>query len=114
MTEEKNKAKKNEADEIWDEIKNKSIDVYAMVQPLDQHVEKMTIPGNVLYLRPKSPAIISSLGTVLGEDYVVETSSNGYILVSRATKLPSPEEEFVTFQRNGKVEKLAKKKYLGK
>jgi hypothetical protein len=108
------KTKNTKADEIWEEIKGKNIDVYAMVQPLEQHVEKLSVPGDVLYLRPKSPAVISSLGTVLGEEYEVGTASNGYILVSRAPKLPKTEEEFVTFQRGGKVEKLPKKKYLGK
>jgi hypothetical protein len=107
-------AKKTEADVIWDEISKLSISMFALpAQKVEQHLEKLPVPGKSLYVRPRSTAVITSLEEAIGENYEINTTENGYLIISRLEKLPDLEEDYVVFQRNGKVEKIPRKKYYG-
>lgn len=104
--------KKTEADVIWDEIKELPIAMYALPkQTVQDHVIRRVLPGKAVYLRPKSPAVVASLGEALGEDFTVDVVDGGFIVVARREKLPGEEEEeFIYFPRpNGKVDKIPKK-----
>lgn len=110
------KEKKTIADEIWEEIKDKAIQMYALPnQTVADHVTRKVVPGELVFLKPKSPAVIASLQEAIGNDYICNTLESGTITVERAKKDPvSDDEEYVLFPRpNGKVEKILRKKLLG-
>ena len=110
-----NKPKITEADLIWDEIKDKEVQIYALPnQLLSNHVTKLPIPGACLYLRTNSPAIQSMLETVIGDKYEVHVTEKGYLQISRKPPILDLGDETVSFQRNGKIETIDKAKYLGK
>jgi hypothetical protein len=118
MTEEKETQikthKVTEADKIWDEISKLPISIFALPnQRVEDHLEKLPVPGNVLYVRPRSPAVIQALEVAIGANYVVQTTEKGYFQVTRTEKLPEIQDDYVVFQRGSKVEKIPKKKLYG-
>jgi hypothetical protein len=114
MTDKKEKAvekweNETKAGTIWKEIKDLAIDIYALAnQTVKDHVEAKLVPGDVLFVRAKSPAVITSLETVLGKKFAVGTTDGGFITVERIEAIPV-DEEYVYFQRRGKVDKIRKK-----
>lgn len=116
MTEVKAKeTKRSEADEIWEEIKDKSVEMFSLPnKKIEDFVERLKIPGAVLYLRPTAPAIIAAIGPAIGDKYEVNTTEKNYLQIVRKPPELDVEEETVTFQRGNKVETLNKAKYLGK
>lgn len=110
-----NEMRKTEADLIWNEIKGIKINIYALDnQTVEDHVVRKNIPGSVVFLRPKSPAVISVLQDTIGDNFVVNIASGGFITIERNMPLPiDQEEEYIYFPRpNGKVDKILKKNLL--
>jgi hypothetical protein len=101
------------AGEIWEEIKDLPIDMYALAdQTVKNHVEMKKVPGEVLFLKPKSQAVIASLGTAIGAKYAVNTTDGGFLTVERIEAIPVVDDDYVYYQRRGKVEKILRKKLL--
>ncbi len=73
------------AGEIWNEIKDKSIEMFALPdQKVHMHVHPVNIEPTKLYLTLQSSATLPSLETALGKKYNVELMDK-YAVVSRAT-----------------------------
>lgn len=112
----KKETKKTVADEIWAEIKDKTIEMYALPgQTVADHVTRKVVPGELVFLKPKSPAVIASLQEAIGKDYICNVLDGGTITVERTKKNDVPDDdEYVLFPRpNGKVEKILRKKIIG-
>lgn len=87
-----NSKKVPESDQIWEEIKDLPISIYALPnQKVSDHIEKLPVPGNTLYVRLLSSAAISALEPALGNKYEIEQADQ-YTLIKRATA-PVIEEE---------------------
>lgn len=105
---------KTEADKIWEEISNVTLDLFALPnQKVSDHVEFLPVPGTTLYLKPKSSAVLPALETALVNKFVVSTNDgNKYITVKRVEPKVDIDEDFVIFQRpNGKIEKIPRNKF---
>jgi hypothetical protein len=101
------------AGKIWKEIKDLPIDMYALAdQTVRNHVEMKPVPGDVLFLKPKSQAVIASLGSAIGSKYTVNATDGGFITVERVETIPVADDDYVYYQRRGKVEKILRKKLL--
>jgi len=76
-------ASMEEADKIWDEIKDKNIDMFALPnQTVKDHVQKLKVPGaSGLYVKLVSSAVLASLETAL-KGFVVE-SAKKYVIIKR-------------------------------
>jgi len=75
------------AGEIWDEIKEKPIEMFALPdQQVFMHVHPVTVEPSKLYLRLNSSAVLPSLEAALGKKYVVELVDR-WVTVSRT---PTP------------------------
>jgi hypothetical protein len=73
-----------ESGKIWDEIKNKNIEMFALPdQRVWQHCEPILIEPTKLYLRTRSSSVLPSLETACGKGYVVELLDK-YVTVTRA------------------------------
>ena len=106
--------KRTVANEIWDEISELPIAMFALPnQKVKDHLEMIPIPGKVLFAKPKSPAVTPSLEEAIGSGFAIEVTGKGYLQISRVQQMPEIDEEYVTFQRGDKVEKIKKSKYLG-
>jgi hypothetical protein len=82
------KSTETEADKIWDEIKCKQIAMFALPgQVVEQHVEKLPVPGNQLLIKMKSSAVLPALEQALADKFEI-TLNNEYITISR--KVVSP------------------------
>ena len=73
-----------EAGKIWNEIKNKKIEMFALP---DQIVEKychlISIEPSKLYVIPSAPSVLPALETALGSKYTVSLAEK-YLIVARA------------------------------
>ncbi len=88
-----------ESDKIWNEIKDVPIQMFGLPnQIVKNHVERVKISPNELYLRLKSTSVISGLEMILtqnsqGQIYTNPkyefTSENGYTIIKRSTIIPS-------------------------
>jgi hypothetical protein len=106
--------KKTVVNEIWEEIKNLHIDLYALPnKTVEDCVSMKPIPGDVLFLKPKVPAALTALESALGKKYVVGTTEVGLITVEKVAEVPTDDDEYVYYQRRGKVEKIRRKDLLG-
>jgi hypothetical protein len=73
-----------EAGKIWDEIKNRPIDMFAIPgQVVSQHAFPSNIDHTKLYLTAKATSVLPALETALGSNYVVELAGR-FVTVSRA------------------------------
>ncbi len=82
MSEEK-KITKTAADKIWEEIKDKRLDIFALPgQVVSMHCQPVNIEPTKLYLSYRAPSLIVSLEDCLGTGYKVSTSDK-YITVSK-------------------------------
>lgn len=76
-------AKKTEADRIWDEIKDVSINVFgADGQAVNQYVKKLDLPGTSLYVKLTAGAVLPALETAIGRLFTV-VLHDGYVMVTR-------------------------------
>lgn len=76
-----NKTAKSDA--IWDEIKDKTLSLYALPgQKVSTHVEKLPVPGDKLLVKLKSPAVLPALEEVLGDGFIL-TPNEKFIVVEK-------------------------------
>jgi len=85
-----------EADKIWDEIKDLPISMFTLPgQKVSDHLEKLEVPGNELYVRLVSSAVMGSLEEAIGDKYAVEQAEK-YTIIKRANKVvidePGPQQ----------------------
>jgi len=78
------KIQSTEAGDIWNEIKDKGIEMFALPdQKVHMHVHPVNIEPSKLYLLLNSSSVLPSLETAIGKNYVVELV-NKYVSVARA------------------------------
>ena len=105
--------KRTVVDEIWNEIKDLPIAIYSLKgQTVKDHVAPKPIPGDVLFLKPRSPAVVAILQETVGDKYVVNSTDMGFITVEKVEPLPV-DDEYIYFQRRGKTDKIRKKDLIG-
>jgi hypothetical protein len=86
-TGESKRTKRSGADEIWEEISNLSISIFALPgQKVMNHFNKIDIPSEALYLTPKSAAAIPALEEAIGNGFTFETTDKGHLIVKRVPK----------------------------
>ncbi len=74
----------SEADKIWEEIKGKTLNLYALSnQTVSDHVKKLAVPGQQLLVKLNASAVLPALETALGDKFEVEASDD-YTIVRRA------------------------------
>jgi hypothetical protein len=75
--------KMEESDKIWNEIKDKSINMFALPgQTVKNHVQKLNVPGaNGLYVKLSSSAVLASLEETLN-GFTVEAAEK-YVIIKR-------------------------------
>jgi hypothetical protein len=72
-----------EAGRIWDEIKNREIEMFALPdQRVWQHCDPILIEPTKLYLRTRSTSVLPSLETACGKKFEVELVDK-YVTVAR-------------------------------
>lgn len=82
----KPEAVKTEAEKIWHEIKEKSIDMFALPnQTVQKYCKAVPIEPTKLYVIPSAASVLPALETALGNKYVVEVVDK-YFVVSRNKK----------------------------
>jgi hypothetical protein len=75
----------SEAGKIWSEIKEKSIEMFALPdQKVADHCFPVNIEPSKLYLRTKSSAVLPSLEVSCGKNFLVELVDK-YVTVTRVT-----------------------------
>lgn len=79
-TENKTKAE-TVSQKIWEEIKDKSINVFSMDQRVNQYFEFLDIDPIKCYLRCKASAALPALETTLGKKFACTLTDKQYILV---------------------------------
>lgn len=81
-----------EAQKMWEEIKNLRINMYAIPnQTIEGHVTRFEGDPRVLYLRPKTSAVIVALEEVLAGHFDIEQTEANFICVTRTKKItPAP------------------------
>lgn len=73
-----------EAEKIWNEIKDKKIEMFALPdQKVHQYCDTQTIEPTKLYLVPKATSVLPALETALAPKYNVDRMDR-FIVVSRA------------------------------
>lgn len=73
----------SEAGKIWDEIKEKNIEMFALPdQKVSDHCTPVNIEPSKLYLRTKSSAVLPSLEASCGKKFTVELVDK-YVTVTR-------------------------------
>jgi hypothetical protein len=73
----------SEAGKIWDEIKEKTIEMFALPdQKVLDHCTPVNIEPSKLYLRTKSSAVLPSLEVSCGKNFTVELVDK-YVTVAR-------------------------------
>jgi hypothetical protein len=72
-----------EASNIWNEIKDKNIDMFALPnQKVCQYCEPIMIDPDKLYLRTTSSSVLPALESACGKNFLVELTDR-YVRVSR-------------------------------
>lgn len=72
--------------QIWNEIKDKDIDLFAMVTKVKQYCNFIDIDADKCYLMCKTGAALPALETALGDAYIC-TRVEKYVLVEKVQKL---------------------------
>lgn len=73
-----------EAEKIWNEIKDKEIEMFALPnQTVSQHCTPFPVEPSKLYLTIRSSAVLPSLEAACGSGYVVEMADR-FVIVKRA------------------------------
>lgn len=74
------------AGDIWNEIKNLNIDMFALPnQKVYMHCHPITIEPTKLYLVTNSSAVLPSLETALGKNFNIKLTMK-FLIVSKSTK----------------------------
>ncbi len=82
MSEEK-KVNKTISDKIWEEIKDKKIDLFALPnQTVSMYCQPVNVNPSKLYLTYKASSVIAAMEETLGSSYKLEHAGN-YITVSK-------------------------------
>jgi hypothetical protein len=77
---------KTEAEKIWDEIKNRPIQMFGLPeQVVFQHCTFVKVEPSSLYVVVRSTATLPSLEAAIGPNYVVELADK-FVIVKRAPK----------------------------
>ena len=63
---------KSNAEKIWNEIKNKKINVFGTVEKITKFLSKIDLPGDELYVKLTASAALPALEATLGKKYVIE------------------------------------------
>lgn len=72
-----------EAGAIWNEIKDKPIEMFALPgQIVCMHCHPLSVEPNRLYLTTNSTAVLPSLENALGRNFIVERADR-FVIVSR-------------------------------
>lgn len=83
---EKNKehnAEETVAEKLWNEIKNKNIDMFALPnQVVEQYCKPVNIEPSKLYLLTSASSVLPSLEVALGPKFTVERLDK-YLVVSK-------------------------------
>lgn len=78
-------SKETTADKIWSEIKNLTLELFALPnQTVAMHVKRVPITDDTLHLTLSSQAVLAALDARLGGKYVVE-SAEKYVTVKYAS-----------------------------
>jgi len=78
------KLNKNAAEKIWEEIKDKNIEMFSLPpQKINAQCSPVNIEPNKLYLKYKASSTIAALETALGEKYKVELAGQ-FITVAKS------------------------------
>lgn len=80
-------SKTTEPNKIWDEIKDKELEIFALPnQKVKDHAEPLNIPGvEHLYVKLASSAVLASLETCL-KDFEFEQTEK-YVIIKRKSTL---------------------------
>lgn len=77
----KKEENKDLATVIWNEIKDKKIDVFALPnQSVEKYCTPVTIEPSKLYLTVKASAVLPALESALGPTYHIEQASKYFII----------------------------------
>lgn len=77
-----------EAENIWNEIRFKEIQMFALPgQTVSHYCKPAPVEPSKLYLLTTATSVLPSLEEAVGKNYVVETVDK-YIVVSRAVRFP--------------------------
>lgn len=80
-----NKKTQSSSDKIWSEIKDMTLDLFALPnQKVSMHTKRIEISPDVVHLTLSSQAVLASLETALGKKYVVEAGEK-YVSVKYAS-----------------------------
>lgn len=78
--------KNSVAGDIWNEIKDLNIDMFALPsQSVQMHCHPVNIEPSKLYLVMNSSSVVAALESAIGEKYQVDLNDK-FVVVSRATK----------------------------
>lgn len=73
-----------EAGSIWNEIKNKTIDMFALPdQKISDHAAPTPVEPSKLYLITRSTSALPAIETAVGKSYTVELADR-FVVVARA------------------------------
>ena len=79
--------KETEADKIWEEIKDRPIDIFGLTnKKVSDYIVKIGIPDESLHVKLLVGAAIVGLEQSLGSDYDIELAEQQYLIISRASK----------------------------
>jgi len=77
-----------QAEEIWNEIKDKSIDMFSLPnQKVSQYCQPKNIDPTKCFLVASSSSVLPSLEVAIGNKYSVEVMDK-YLVVSHSVKFP--------------------------
>ena len=78
----------SEAGKIWEEIKEKEIQMFALPgQKVKDYCKPSIVEPSKLYLLTTATSVLPSLEAAIGTNYVVEVADK-YVVVSRAAVFP--------------------------
>jgi hypothetical protein len=81
------KSELTSAQQIWEEIKNKKLDLFALPNQLvSQYCETVEVEPSKLYLKLKMQSVLPALEKALGENFTVEQVTK-YTTVERKTNV---------------------------
>jgi hypothetical protein len=84
---------KSEADKIWDEIKNLSIQMFGLPeQYVLQHVTPISVEPSALYVTIRSTATLPSLEAAIAPAFMVELADK-FVIIKRAPKPLIPSKQ---------------------
>lgn len=87
VSENLSEVKKTEAEKLWDEIKDKSIEMFALPsQTVQQYCRPVAVDPNKLFLLITATSVLPALELTLGNKYLVERMER-FVVVSHAPTL---------------------------